>query len=99
MEVYFLPKPVPTSSNKRHKRNYCADAVLVVCLILFSTALGVLLVYSNMRMQAELKDMKYYMDNVAENVQILQEGYEYMDLELAELENRILDEDSYVKTA
>merc|ERR1712142_942621 len=84
--------------NKRQKGNHCTDAVLTVSLLLLSAALGVLLVYSNIRMQAELKDMKYYLDNVVEKVQILQEGYEYMDLELAELEDKVLDDDSNVKT-
>jgi len=99
MEVYLLPEPVPTSTKKRHKGNYCADAVLIVSLLLLSATLGVLLIYSNIKMQAELKDMKHFLDNVVEKVQILQEGYDYMDLELAEFENKVLDEDSNVKAS
>jgi len=99
MEVYLLPEPVPTSTKKRHKGNYCADAVLIVSLLLLSATLGVLLIYSNIKRQAELKDMKYYLENVVEKVKILQEGYVYMDLELVELENKVLDEDSNVKTS
>jgi len=99
MEVYLLPEPVPTSTKKRHKGNYCADAVLIVSLLLLSATLGVLLIYSNIKKQAELKDMKHFLDNVVEKLQILQEGYDYMDLELDELENKVLDEDSNVKSS
>merc|ERR1719309_792433 len=43
--------------------------------------------------------MKNCLDNVVEKIQILQEGYDYMDLELAELENKVFDKDSNVKAS